>query len=284
MNTYHQQLSTLGLTALLTLSGASLASAQEDFSQAQRELNIMSSIFETVLEPDSDARRLLRNTGPDALYLAGQGMVFTFDFPRDRGARFLDGVRIETEALTMRSNPDGGTTFMGPDGEISIGGPAFARAQAVSAASEEQARLREAMQEKQAELRELQSEMRDLARTRRENVNDGTEEMERLNQRLQALNAELQAQNNSYATLVREERETRIEERNAEKREQASLVISTLCDYGKTLNSLASDQYITLVFRNFEDDRDQVYVFPQEAIVDCSNAESLRQSAVAYQL
>ncbi|MCP1340352.1 OmpH family outer membrane protein [Idiomarina sp. M1R2S28] len=282
MNTHRQQLLTLGLTALFTLSATGLASAQEEFNQAQRELNIMRSIFGAVLEPDSDTRRFLRNSDPESLYLAGQGMVFTFDLQHERDALFLN--RGRSAALSMRSTADGGVSLWRPDAEIAIT-PAFTLGgQAMPGGSEEQVRLRETMQEKQTELRELQSEIQDLARTQRENPGDNAEKMKELQQRLQALNAEWQAQRNSYATLVKEEWEALMKERNAEKREQASLLISTLCDYGKTLDSLASDQHITLVFRDFEDNRDQVYVFTQEAVADCSNAENLQQSAVSYQL
>lgn len=281
MNTHRQQFFTLGLIALLSLSGTGLASAQETFNQEQRELNIMRSIFEAVLEPDSDARRFLRNAEPEALYLAGQGMVFTFDLPQARETVLLD--RGRTGVLAMGFTADSGVSLRRSDADIALA-PAFAHGQAMPGGSEEQVRLREAMQKKQAELRELQSEMRDLTRTQRENPGDNTKEMEELQQSLQALSTELQEQRKSYAALVREEGKALIEERNTKKREQASLLISTLCEYGKTLGSLASDQHITLVFRDFEDNRDQVYVFPQEAIAECNNAESLQQSAVSYQL
>lgn len=279
MNTHRQQLLTLGLTALFTLSATGLASEKEEFSQAQRELNIMRSIFGAVLEPDSDTRRFLRNSGPEALYLAGQGMVFTFDLQYQPDASLLN--REPSASLSMGYTAD---VLWRPDAEIAIT-PAFTLGGlAVPGGSEEQVRLRETMQEKQAELRELQSEIQGLAQAQRENPGDNSEKMKELQQRLRALNAEWQAQRNSYAKLVREERDALIEKRNAEKREQATLLISTLCDYGKNLDSLASDQHITLVFRDFEDNRNQVYVFTQEAVADCSNAENLQQSAVSYQL
>lgn len=74
-----------GVIGLLSVAG--IAQDNGDIERKLRELNIMDNIFQAAMEQDvADRQYNFRRLGrPDSMYLAGQGMVFTFQMSHNRG-------------------------------------------------------------------------------------------------------------------------------------------------------------------------------------------------------
>lgn len=71
-------LSCLGVTVSL-VSMMGLAQDDPDMDRQMRELNIMDNIFQAAMEEEDRSGNGIRRIGrPDSMYLAGQGMVFSF--------------------------------------------------------------------------------------------------------------------------------------------------------------------------------------------------------------
>jgi len=84
----------LTLATILGLSTfKSIAQQNEDFSDAIRDLDIMSNIFEAAPEPRRDMNSFRPVSIIDkASYLADQGMVFSFIQPGGRGMMAFIGI------------------------------------------------------------------------------------------------------------------------------------------------------------------------------------------------
>jgi hypothetical protein len=272
----------LAALALAVGLGCGLANATRaqsgDYDQALRELNIMRNIFSASMQSENNRRFNLGSA--EAIYLANQGMVFTFDMP---GRGWLDIPGLEKLQALNGGNFDfnfdfdfdyeGAEEFADDDPNAN---PAFADYQ------QQMRDFNEQMRDKQEEMREKQREMRDLQRAQRENDAADDSGLENLSDELEALSDELQQLSDSMNAT----QQTYDAERKAQlatiHQAYATRLFSTLCDYGTTLRSLSSGQHVSLVLQNHEENQVQVYVVDYNALASCSSGESLQQGAVNY--
>ncbi|MDC1437056.1 hypothetical protein N8303_07410 [Gammaproteobacteria bacterium] len=301
MKSFTRKSCVITLTAILGLSAfKSIAQQNEDFSDAIRELDIMSNIFEAALEP----RRDTNNYRPvsildEASYLADQGMIFSFIQPGGRGMMaFIDIDDMPGDALAemginlseMAREISTEVRRSMPNGNFPFSGGAFNSISILEDEFEEMEEMSEDIRDQQEEVRDLQRDMRDLQRELRNDDNDDAENAE-IEARIEQLQAqvdvemeELESQTTAYQSVMQEYRQDR-EQEEANRNEAAqNLIISTLCDYGNTLRSLQNDEHVTVVMQSFNDNLDQVYVFDYADVASCSSEEELLQSAIAYQM
>lgn len=261
------------------LADASLAQTN-DHEQALRELNIMRNIFNASFE-DNTNRRFNLDSG-EALYLANQGMVFSFDLP---GRGWLNmPVLQKLQAL------DGGDfdfdfdfDFDYDDGELDVfidGDPDNAQ----FAEYQQQMRARqEEMREKQQEMREKQRRMREMQREQlRDTAADLDTEIEKLNAELEALGEEVGELGESIGQVQQSYDAERKAQMATIQKAYTTRIFSTLCDYGNTLRSLGSGQHVNIVLNDREENQAQVYVVDYGALASCSSGETLQQSALSY--
>lgn len=280
--------------------------AEADYSQALRELNIMSNIFAATMQEENRGGRNFGPTpDPDALYLAGQGMVFTFNVnnPWFRGGvgtywqDFGESMAQLAQELTNELSaafPDADFDFdFDYDGAIPVPpappgvyvGPNpndFLQAQ-----REAIREMSEAMREKQRDIQELQRDLRELQRDLRdpdENVSRIETQMAEVEAEMEQELAALERQRAAYEQYRAEYEQLRVDQVESYGRELANRAVSALCDYGATLRSLPANEHVTLIFENFSEDRDQVYVFEYGDVASCTSSDQLMASAVSYQL
>lgn len=313
-------ISTLVLVLGLVPAGAA---QEEDFSQVLRELNIMRNILEATLEEESKSNNFaFVSTPPSAVYLAGQGMVFTFHVNRFsyRGGDFSGfgsywhdfSVNMAQMAADVAAEVQ--AAFPGIDLNLDIDpvppaappvptrrgreGDAFAEHRA---AMEEMA---EALRDRREDIQDLQRDLRGLQRDLRR----GAEDPEVLEERLAAVNEELERemaaleeQREAYEQFTNEYRRLQEEHLAEFGNRLVNLVATTLCDYGSTLKELGNNEHVTLIFRNLEQGQDQVYrdaftevrapansgrdriyVFDYPDVTSCESPETLLQNAINY--
>jgi len=70
----------------------------------------------------------------------------------------------------------------------------------------------------------------------------------------------------------------------AKNKQKSDSILTTLCDYGATLRSLKNDEYITLVFENYENGKDKMLVFSSKNVKSCCNKDKLLETVISYQL
>ena len=87
-----------------------------------------------------------------------------------------------------------------------------------------------------------------------------------------------------YKKSMLEYRKKRDQKNTQNAKTKSDTIVSTLCDYGATLRSLKNDEHITLIFENYTDNKDQVYVFDYDEVRSCDSGEKLLKTAVSYQL
>lgn len=289
---------------------------QADFSGALRELNIMSNIFAATLEEDRDNRFPSFGRSPDALYLAGQGMVFTFNlnnamFPANFGGYFrqfgADMQRLADDVMNelSASFPDvdfdfdfdfdydddnGGVVFVPPAPAPAPGGRGPFIVNLNEARNEQREAMQEMMEEmrdQQREVQELQRDLRELQRDLRDrdaNVASTEERIRQTETRIAEETATLESQRQAYQRFVEEYEVRRREQVENLNRELTAGVVTTLCDYGATLRSLENGEHVTLIFENYAEDEDQVYVFDYQDLASCESADSLLASAIGYRI
>lgn len=282
----NRKLPLLALAAAIgtALTGTLLAQAGNP-EQAVREMNIMRNIFGATLE-DDNGRQRWRMSEPDALYLSGQGMVFTFDMP---GGGFFFGFQNPMPPMPP-INVNGGDFDYDFDFDVDIDiddddDLDQATREQIDSYQRQLRDLNEQIRDKEEEIRDRQREMRRIERDREDdNAAANDTEMANLREQIEALDGELRAQANSYTQLAQEFQTQRNAQAQARRDEQTAVIFSTLCDYGGTLKSLASGEHVNLVFRHYVDDQDQVYVIEQSAVASCSSGASLQQGAVSYQV
>jgi uncharacterized coiled-coil protein SlyX len=288
----------ISLSGLLAFS-AFKGSAQQntDYSEAIRELDIMSNIFEAALEP----RRANNNFSPtsfldESSYLADQGMVFSFvqpgqhgmmafvDFNGIPGAGFTEmEINMEEMAREIRTE----VRRMLPAGDFTFPGGPFASIAMMEEEMEALEEMSEAVRDQQEVIRDLQRDMRDLQRELREADDDNAEIQEnivQLQSQIDAERDELQSLASNYQGVMQEFQQQRSNEIAEQNETARSLIFSTLCDYGNTLDALQNDEHVTVIMQNYENGRDQVYVLNYADVASCSSAEQLLENAIAYQI
>jgi hypothetical protein len=292
-----------------------IAQDNADIERKLRELNIMENIFEAALEEGNGLDRGRGSIGQsDSMYLAGQGMVFTFHVNSFRrfgiqggnfGAEWTQYMN-ETMARTRESLERVRLSFPDTDFDFDFDfdfddepivftrGQGFPQApQVVFLGNEgperEAARdMEEAMRDTQEQVREMQRQVRNLERQvqgqQGENVAGIESEIAAIEARMEGQMAQMDEQRQAYETFMSELQEARQNQQVAMADEASTQIIQTLCDYGATLRSLESDEHVTIILEDVIDDTDQLYVFNFSDIRDCSSAETLKQSAVSYRM
>ncbi len=299
MKTKMLRLAVLSMVTTLGLGSYSAVSQNNTaYEQALRELDIMSNIFEAA----SDQRRNNRDENredsrydfDEALYLADQGMLFTFRMRSGPGffpeMNFsLGGMPIEAIAEISRDINDGISDLqreMFFIGGRSFGGLSEEQLEEMEIMSEEMEERQDNIRDLQRDLRDMQRDLRDMQREARNN--DDNEQLEAeiaaLEAQLDAEREQLETQSDQYRLFMDEFRQARQEELTARNQVAVNEIMNTLCDYGATLRSLDDDEHVTIILENFNDNLDQLYVFDFADVAACSSGENLLQSALSYQL
>lgn len=254
---------------------------------ALREIGIMRNIFAAAVN-DDDRRDGFRMGPPEALYLAGQGMVFTFHLngsgvyvgPGFDLGQISDALQAIQAAPPFNGNADFDFDF---DFDFDDGNYGSAMSEQQREYRERLGEMSQQIRDQQEELRDAQREVRNLQReARRDPDADNDARIDELNARIATLSDEFQTDVNAMEQLEREyeaERRTAFE---AVRSEQTARIFSTLCDYGTTLKSLASGEHVSIVLRNYADGQTQVNVFDSDDVKACSSADALRQAATTY--
>tara|TARA_R110000772_G_scaffold14417_10_gene41683 strand:+ start:1010 stop:1906 length:897 start_codon:yes stop_codon:yes gene_type:complete len=287
---------TLAVVSCLTsLSGAAQQNA--DYSQALRELDIMSNIFEAASEQRRSNRDSLQISSFDeGIYLADQGMVFSFRMSSGRNffraininalpAEAIANLEIDMAGIADEISSEMRRVFPGQDFSMPFVSPMM------PGMSDEQRdaieEMSELIRDQQESIRDSQRELRDLQRRLRDEETDRSDIENRIAQTerdLEAETAQLEEQNNAYRAFMQEYQEIQEQQIAARNRQAENEIMATLCDYGATLRSLQNDEHVSIVLQNYTDNRDQVYVFDFADVASCSSAEQLLQSALSYQL
>ena len=285
------------LSGLIAVAG--LVANAADYSKAEKELHIMSTIFETSLNDTSKNNRTnpftRRSNSAEATYLAKQGMVFKFKFgdshfgtAQDWQA-FGEGIgnlvgTIASEVTEALSDLDGNNTrapvppatpFSDHDWDAQV--------EAYEEYQQTMDLLRDKQRDQRAEVRDLQRSIREIERQARREEKD-SKTLEKTKQKLEAKMKALSEKMEGYEKSMKEYREKKKQATVARNKEKSAAIISTLCDYGTTLKSLKSSEYVTLIFSNFENGKDQVYVFNYKDVKSCSDKNKLTKKSISYQI
>lgn len=278
----------VGIASLIGLSAFSIHAA--DYTRTEKELRIMSKIFETSLSEAKISRN--KNSFPhsgnssDATYLANQGMVFTFEFNRSRfdmgedWASFGQGIgqlvgTITAEIAQSFSEIDVQPTITDDDWEGNV--------EAYEIYQEAMESLREDQRDQRKEVRDLQRSIRDIERqARREEID--TKKLETVKTKLKKKMDVLSTKIKQYENSRKKYEQMKIEKFKINNQKRADVITTTLCDYGATLRSLKTNEYVTLIFKNYENDKDQVHVFSYKSVKNCSTKDKLLKTAISYQL
>ena len=283
--------SVLTVAGVLTFASASVIAS--DYARIQKELKIMSTIFETSLtEQSNETTRIHGSKKTNATYLAKQGMVFTFSFGKNIFSDSNDwqqfGEGIGNLVGTIASEV--GTALS--DIQLDIPEPPVAPSVTFDYESQFDAyqermealeAMREQHREQREQVRELQREIRSLER-QRDRDEDEKHQIAKVKEELEQKLGSLNKRMDEYKQSMKKYREVRDQKFIASTKLKSDVIISTLCDYGGTLRSLKKDEYVTLIFSNYAKNKDQVYVFEYSDINDCTSKEKLLKRAISYQL
>lgn len=282
----------VALTSVLSL--ASLSSYAADYSRAEKELRIMSKIFDTSLseaKQTSNRRQFPGSRKTEAVYLAKQGMVFSFSFSQsgfsgEDWQAFGEGIGQLVGSISAEiAQSFGDVDFVAPIAPIAprADGNWEVNMEAYEDYQEVMENLRDEQRDKREEVRDIQRSIRDIERqARREEVD--SQELEKTKKKLEEKMKVLSKKMEQYDNVRKEYEEKRKEKYRVNNQTKSDLITSTLCDYGATLRSLKSNEHITLIFKKFENDKDQVHVFNYSDVKNCSDKDKLLKKAVSYQL
>lgn len=278
--------SVLTVASLTTLFSASAFAADQNFERAQKELKIMTKIFETSLDDSKQSRtRFLSSQETSATYLAKQGMVFSFNFGRNSfqsagdWAAFGEGVGN----LVGEIASEVGNAFIeaptAPEAVVDLEDYFSVYQDRIEA----QEAMREKLSEQREQVREMQREIRRAEREQREAERE-KRTVENLKRDLEKKLSKLEKKKDEYNKMMKEYREKRDQKYLANSKKKSEAILTTLCDYGATLKSLNKDEYVTIIFKNYVDDKDQVYVFENRDVKSCGSTKELLNSAISYQM
>lgn len=318
-----------GMLGSLAILGGLHAAEPENLEQANKDLKIMRNIFQTVLDEQHENTRIAFHQQPEARYLAGQGMVFTFNMQTMRsqwpivigsgqqaiqlGRQQLNQTRESLqqlgEELALMSEElkaQMQDTFEDIDFDfdsdvdynynfeyryepfeslpriVQLHDPSLTNQQRemMSRMIEDIRRHQEDVQEQQHRIRDRQRELR---------ARDGNEEELRetiagMEAELEPMLRQLEEKHQTYEAYMRE-----LEAQNAARMEQVNQeftasIMQGLCDYGATIRSLPEDEHISLIFEDYAEDQDRVFILEYADVAQCTSAEDLRAGAVSYLL
>ncbi len=283
--------SVFAVTALLASSSSNLFAANEDYAKVQKELKIMSKIFETSLAEQTQSDiKIYGSKKAQSTYLAKQGMVFSFQFGKNSFSssadweHFGEGIGNFVGAIASEVG-NAFSEFPEPPEppEFHIERELSEKFEAYNERMEALEQLREKNQAQREEVRELQREIRHLERKREEqngNKNKIDEVKSKLESKMESLNTQLQ----EYKNSMEKYRELRDKKYTESTQLKTKVIFNTLCDYGATLRTVNNNEYVTVIFNNYSQDGDKVFVFDAENIKNCDSREKLLKSAIIYNL
>ncbi|MCO7226778.1 hypothetical protein [Pleionea sp. CnH1-48] len=286
------------------LSASTLVLAAPDMKRVQKDIRIMTGIFETASNDSSYSPRKVK---VEATYLANQGIVFRFGgggfshhlFP---SSSFGDAHDWEVWGESLGNNV---AAIVG--NIASVIDPVAPEAPVPPDVEGELAHLHHES-ERQAEIREQLAEMREALRDSKENYRDYLRELRELEresyhaeqersddieQKKKAVEKRIESikeQMGAYKVKMSEYREEKTRKYRVKKDKFINDTLVTLCDYSSSLRSVANDQHITLIFSNFANERnatDLTYVFKKSHLSRCDSTsendiERLKSRAIHY--
>ncbi len=284
--------------SVLTLAISSLIHAQQpaNLEPILRELGIMRNIFAGALEQGSRTNKFFGGgAAPDAMYLAGQGMVFSFNLPGggfaydfnsfckgncDNFDFYVDDidVDIDTALADLPALPDVASIEQVQENQRVFEEEMRAQAEELHARQEE-------LRARNEELREINREMRNLGREQRDDPDNDelAAQMEALEATMSELAQSVEQDSEAYRQSIEQIQNERTAAINAQRQAQIDQVLGVLCDYGSTLKVLPGSEHVSLVFRHFAGDTDQIMVMSHADVSGCTSIDSLKQTAVSYQ-
>jgi hypothetical protein len=276
--------------AMAGLSAGAVVQAQQGASEdALRELGIMRNIFAAAMNDNGQGKGYRRfNMGPpEALYLAGQGMVFTFHLNGSGGVVFNGNQIVVPPMPAAPVYIDGDFDYdfdfdFDFDYDFGDGGDYTAIREQQREIQEQLRTMNEEVRDGQQELRQMQREIRELQREERNDDVDNADKISDVEARMEALITEMQAHATSMQELQQKYQTEQQATFEAARTEQTATIFSTLCDYGNTLRSLSSGEHVNIVLRNYADNQTQVTVFDYADLANCSSADTLRQAGTTY--
>lgn len=297
------------LAVLLATLSAGQASAQTNLQELHNELQIMSSILQTSLKQNNDARGIrFRSIG--ATYLAGQGVVFEVNTSGSSGSFSFDlGEIIGSIPMPVAPiSPGGGDGHF----EFKFDHEFFEDIDedAMDEVNESMREARERLRELRERERELSWEQRDYERRRRdlefEKRNAEGERRKELDEEMQELESESKileskrAELNKYAAELEAEQKKQTEQRQSALQQQYKRFLAgfensigeVLCRYGAGIKAVPEDENISFVLPRFSssaqarEKQDRIYVFKNKDIRECVKekitADKLLSKAYSY--
>ncbi|MET1255810.1 hypothetical protein [Aliikangiella maris] len=297
--------SVIAFSSILALQTGTLTAQSDNFERAQKELKIMSKIFDTSLaEQHQNKAAIYGSKNTEATYLAKQGMVFSFNFSKgsfdsiNSWEDFGEGIGHFVEAVAsevgnaIANIPD--VSIPHPPQPISPTELEMDEVEQFEAYQEHMEmleRLRERNHVQREKVRDLQREIRSLEREKLHFESRKENESAVNNEKIKAMKVELQKQVDklnqemeSYKKSMQEYRDKRSKKRTENIKRKTDIIFSTLCDYGATLRSLNKGEYVTIIFKNFQNNEDKIHVFDYSDIKSCNSKDNLLRSATTYQL
>jgi len=288
--------STLAVAGLLSLLSTGIMAKEQSYNRAQKEIKIMSTIFETSLaELSSNNNRLLYSKKTKGTYLAKQGMVFNFNFGSNAfgGAEnwesfegdwesFGEGIGQLVGGIASEVGLAINDAIVAPEApnvDIDLEERMEAYAERVEALEQ----MRENHNSQREEVREIQRELRRIEREK-DSEENAISHQKRLKKELEGKAKLLKDKMTKYKKSMAEYRKKRDEKRTQSTIKKSDIIVSTLCDYGATLRSLKNDEHITLIFGNYAGSKDQVYVFDFDDVRSCESKDKLLKQAISYQI
>jgi len=279
---------------------SSFSSLAADYSRVEKELRIMTKIFEASTSEDKNSsRRAPFSSGfgqIESTYLAKQGMLFNFKFSNSRFGDagdwqvFGEGIghlvgsisREIGQAFADIDIPNPPNMPNAPSVDINGWGDAWEdNMEAYESYREAMEMLGDKNREHREKIRDLQRSIRDVERQARDDKNN-SKNLDQNKLDLEKKVAELSEKMKVYEKSMQEYREKRKEKFRINNIKKSDAIVTTLCDYGTTLRSLKNGEHITLVFENFENGKDQIHVFDYKDVQDCANKEKLLKKATSY--
>lgn len=295
------------LAMTLTAISVHSVNAAVDLPALNKELQVMSGIFNTVLKSER-SQDDIRIRALDTTYLEGQGVLMdVHTSKRGMGLHFNFGKLMDMLPLAplppeMEDGDYEFRVFVDDDAGGDNRDEMRIARETLQAVSEKLRELREQERELGWEMRELERRRKDLEFERRHADSERAAQLAKENQELEKSVAELKArqqQLGQHASELEKERaeQTEQQQKARQAKHKAFLawfeesVADVLCKYGAGLKAMPQDEHFSMVLRDFGtleegNQQDKVYVFARQDIVSCVagklTAAKLLQQAKTY--
>lgn len=302
--------SILGLLVTIGAMSASPTILAQEFDKQVKDMTILMNIFKTVLnEADNiDHRRVLRNP-PQPLYLAGQGMMFTFSLDQRRGNFWSGNLGINAQdylpdlpdlpdlpnlpnlpALTeVEANLDVAMDFAYEELEEMYDldlVPATALDSSNNPNADAIREKRRAISDQRRKLRDQQTQLRSLLeRNHRGENGDLDQQLNSLRESLAQARKDLDKHRQELQAVLDQQEAARQARHNEQSQILLTALADALCDYGSTLRSLKNEEKLNLVLENFtERGKSQLYIFDGKSLKNCQDSNKLLNEALSYSI